>query len=166
MRVRRLASPVRLPVVGAASDRLRLPVSLQNSVKHNAVAPHWDLRRESSADCSRDAACYHKLISPGSPKVPVELLGKSAEELRAFAHSLGEPAYRGAQIYHALYAERRFACAAMTNLPAALRARLEEQARITLPRVQRRFPSADGSVRSLLSLAGEDTRPAQIEAVF
>jgi 23S rRNA (adenine2503-C2)-methyltransferase len=98
--------------------------------------------------------------------MPVELLGKSAEELRAFAHSLGEPAYRGAQIYHALYAERRFALAAMTNLPTALRARLEEQARITLPRVERRFPSADGSVRYLLSLAGEDTKPAQIEAVF
>ena len=49
---------------------------------------------------------------------PVNLLGKSAEELRAFLQSLGEPAYRGAQIYHALYAERRFEFAAMTNLPA------------------------------------------------
>jgi 23S rRNA (adenine2503-C2)-methyltransferase len=98
--------------------------------------------------------------------VPVELLGQSAEELRAFAHSLGEPAYRGAQIYHALYAERRFSLSAMTNLPAALRARLEEQARITLPCVERLFPSADGSVRYLLSLAGENTKPAQIEAVF
>jgi len=98
--------------------------------------------------------------------VPIELLGKSAEELRGFAHSLDEPAYRGAQIYHALYAERRFAFAAMTNLPAALRARLEEEARITLPRIERRFPSADGSVRYLLSLASEDTKPAQIEAVF
>ena len=36
----------------------------------------------------------------------------------------GEPAYRGAQLYHALYAERRFDFAAMTNLPAPLRTRL------------------------------------------
>ena len=40
--------------------------------------------------------------------VRVNLLGKSAEELREFLQGLGEPAYRGAQIYHALYAERRF----------------------------------------------------------
>jgi 23S rRNA (adenine2503-C2)-methyltransferase len=52
---------------------------------------------------------------------PVNLLGQSAEELRAFAQSLGEPAYRGGQIYYALYAERRFDLANYTNLPAALR---------------------------------------------
>ena len=45
-----------------------------------------------------------KRTSPG----PVNLLGKSPGELRAFLESLGEPAYRGAQIYHALYAEKRF----------------------------------------------------------
>jgi 23S rRNA (adenine2503-C2)-methyltransferase len=102
--------------------------------------------------------------------VPVELFGKSAEELREFAVSLGEPAYRGPQIYRALYAERRFDFATMTNLPAALRARLAKEARITLPRIVRRFPSVDGSVRYLFSIGGpignEDTKPAQIEAVF
>ena len=51
----------------------------------------------------------------------VELLGKSTEELREFFASLGERPYRAAQLHHALYAERRFAIAAMTNLPAALR---------------------------------------------
>ena len=59
--------------------------------------------------------------------MPQELLGKSAEELREWTTVLGEPAYRGAQIYHALYAERRFDFAAMSNLPAALRARLQQQ---------------------------------------
>ena len=102
--------------------------------------------------------------------MPVELFGKSAEELREFAVSLGEPAYRGPQIYRALYAERRFDFATMTNLPAALRARLAKEARITLPRIVRRFPSVDGSVRYLFSIGGpignEDTKPAQIEAVF
>lgn len=105
--------------------------------------------------------------------MPAEYFGKSAEELRSLAASLGEPAYRGAQIYHALYAERRFSFSEMTNLPAALRARLAEHARITLPRVVRRYPSADGSIRYLMSLEDDTAKPApipsepaRIEAVF
>src|ERR1700738_2349989 len=34
------------------------------------------------------------------PNSGSNLLGKSMEELRSFAESLGEPSYRGAQIYH------------------------------------------------------------------
>src|SRR5947207_13416504 len=82
----------------------------------------------------------------------IELLGKSKEELRAFCATLGEPAYRGGQIYHALYAERRFDFTRMTNLPAALRERLAKEARITLPEVKQRFVSTDGSVRYLFGL--------------
>src|SRR5215471_9856964 len=121
----------------------------------------------------------------------IELLGKSKEELRAFCIALGEPAYRGAQIYHALYAERRFDFERMTNLPAVLRERLAREARITLPEVKQRFVSADGSVRYLFGLQSaeekkfnaEDTesadntekrgrnslklkKPASVEAVF
>ena len=96
----------------------------------------------------------------------VELLGKSVEELRSFLATLGEPAYRAAQIYHALYAERRFDFAAMTNLSAKLRERLAEEARITLPGVTRRFQSVDGSIRYLCSIGGEEAKSAQIEAVF
>ena len=98
--------------------------------------------------------------------MPVELLGKSAEELREFAVSLGERPFRAAQLYHALYAERRFEFSPMTNMPAALRERLEQEARITLPRIARRFPSVDGSIRYLFSIGGENEKPAQIEAVF
>ena len=50
-------------------------------------------------------------------------VGKSKEELRELCVALGEPAYRGGQIYHALYAERKLEVARMTNLPAALRER-------------------------------------------
>ncbi|MBZ5661474.1 MAG: 23S rRNA (adenine(2503)-C(2))-methyltransferase RlmN [Acidobacteriia bacterium] len=94
------------------------------------------------------------------------MLGKSAEELRDFVVSLGEKPYRGPQIYHALYKERRFEFAAMTNLPAALRERLAQEARITLPRILRRFQSVDGSIRYLFSIGSEGAKPAQIEAVF
>jgi 23S rRNA (adenine2503-C2)-methyltransferase len=86
----------------------------------------------------------------------MELLGKSKEELRAMCAEMGEPAYRGGQIYHALYAERKFDVARMTNLPAALRERLAKEARITLPEVKQRFVSADGSARYLLTLGASE----------
>jgi 23S rRNA (adenine2503-C2)-methyltransferase len=115
----------------------------------------------------------------------VEVLGKSKEELRAMGAAMGEPAYRGEQIYHALYSERKFAFAEMTNLPAAFRARLEKEAAITLPVVRQKFASADGSVRFLFGLQAEEKKtgagsgdnadgaekrkpltPASVEAVF
>jgi 23S rRNA (adenine2503-C2)-methyltransferase len=54
----------------------------------------------------------------------------------------------------------------MTNVPGPLRARLAEEARITLPQIVRRFPSVDGSIRYLFSLGGQDAKPTQIESVF
>src|SRR6202795_4934836 len=86
----------------------------------------------------------------------MELLGKSKGELREICAALGEPAYRGGQIYHALYSERKFDLAAVTNLPARLRERLAEEARISLPEVKRRYASAGGSVRDLFSLPAEE----------
>lgn len=101
------------------------------------------------------------------------VFGKSAKELRALAVSLGEPVYRGAQIYHALYAERKFKFASMTNLPAPLRERLQRDAAIALPSTARRYQSADGTARYVLSLepaSHEKASAAQpattIEAVF
>lgn len=92
------------------------------------------------------------------------LLGKSKGELGALLESLGEPSYRGAQIYHALYAERRFDFGAMSNLPASLRARLAGEASIELPRVVRRHRSLDGTVRYVLAIG--DGKAANIETVF
>jgi 23S rRNA (adenine2503-C2)-methyltransferase len=93
----------------------------------------------------------------------MELLGKSKEELREFCAKLGAPAYRGAQIYHALYAERKFDVRQMTNLPTALRERLLKEARITLPEVKQRFTSADGSVRYLFGLRGVEEKEFNAE---
>ncbi|HEY4978954.1 MAG TPA: 23S rRNA (adenine(2503)-C(2))-methyltransferase RlmN [Candidatus Acidoferrum sp.] len=94
----------------------------------------------------------------------MELLGKTIEELRDYCLALGEPAYRGAQIYHALYAERKFDFASMTNLPAAFREKLAREAALTLPAVRQRYVSADGSVRYLLGLDAQ--KPASVEAVY
>jgi 23S rRNA (adenine2503-C2)-methyltransferase len=102
----------------------------------------------------------------------MELLGKSKNELRDFCMSLGEPAYRGGQIYHALYGERKFSIREITNLPAAFRERLATEATITLPTVRQTYASQDGSVRYLFGLpdSGADAKrksaPASVEAVF
>jgi len=116
----------------------------------------------------------------------MELLGKSKDELREMCVAMGEPGYRGAQIYHALYAERKCDVGQITNLPAGLRARLAAEATITMPVVKQRFESRDGSVRYLFALAGKEKegidgegaegtegpekrrtlRPASVEAVF
>jgi 23S rRNA (adenine2503-C2)-methyltransferase len=105
--------------------------------------------------------------------VPVNLLGQSAEELRTFMQSLGEPGYRGAQIYRALYAERRFDVAKMSNLPLALRERLAREAVVALPQIVRRYASGDGTVRYVLALPAAEssgelkaTKPATVETVF
>ncbi|MGH9718388.1 MAG: 23S rRNA (adenine(2503)-C(2))-methyltransferase RlmN [Candidatus Acidiferrales bacterium] len=114
-------------------------------------------------------------MAAGQSKFSTNVLGLSAAELRAFVESLGEPGYRGAQIYHALYAERKFEFAAMTNLPAALREKLARDAAIALPRIVRRHLSADGTVRYVLALDsqtvggalhGRTPIPANIETVF
>jgi 23S rRNA (adenine2503-C2)-methyltransferase len=110
----------------------------------------------------------------------MELLGKSRERLRALCVAMGEPAYRGDQLYRALYADRIFDLSRVTNLPAAFRERLASETTVTLPIVRQRYSSADGSVRYLLGLGEkqdfttgntEDTkkeikRPASVEAVF
>ena len=100
----------------------------------------------------------------------MELLGKSREELREWMQALGEPAYRGDQIYRALYQQRNFEIARMTVLPAELRERLAQEATIALPAVRQRYLSKDGSVRYLFGLAaGEQkgaTKPASVEAVW
>jgi 23S rRNA (adenine2503-C2)-methyltransferase len=108
---------------------------------------------------------------PQAAKNAVNLLGKSPDELRDFLLKMGEPAYRGAQIYHALYAERRPEFAAMTNLPLALRDRLAQEAVIELPRTLRTYRSDDGTVRYVLALettgaGSRNTKAATIETVF
>jgi 23S rRNA (adenine2503-C2)-methyltransferase len=111
----------------------------------------------------------------------MELLGKSREELRALCVTMGEPAYRGDQLYHALYADRIFDLSQVTNLSAAFREKLASETAVTLPIVRQRYSSTDGSVRYLLGLGErqdfttdhtEDTKkkkikkPASVEAVF
>jgi 23S rRNA (adenine2503-C2)-methyltransferase len=117
-----------------------------------------------------DAASSGRQI-PSSSLKP-DLLGRSREDLRALMTEIGQPAFRGAQLYRAMYAERRLDFACMSNLPLSLREKLAKDFRIGLPEISRRFLSADASVRYLLTLAEANgaermgAAPARVEAVF
>ena len=103
---------------------------------------------------------------PPKPKSKKNLIGKSLAELSAIAVSLGEPAYRGKQLYEALYSQRIFDIEKITNLPARFRERIAETFEARLPEIVRRYESADGSVRYLLGVEGDGAARAEIEAVF
>jgi len=103
--------------------------------------------------------------------VKAELLGRNLADLRQLVVAWGLEPYRGNQLYHALYAERRFSLAEMTNLPKPLRQELAGLASITLPRIVRRYDSRDGTRRYVFSLQAADS-PRQeagrqtVESVF
>jgi 23S rRNA (adenine2503-C2)-methyltransferase len=92
----------------------------------------------------------------------LNLLGCSATELAQFAISIGEPAYRGRQIFSALQHRRLQSFDAMTDLPKALRERLNETATAATLRVESHYLSADGTRRFLMKT--HDNLP--VETVF
>ena len=82
-----------------------------------------------------------------------ELIGLTRGELEGILAGLGEPAYRGRQLYRALYRERQWDLNRITAFPLALRNRLEQQFQAGLPEVEKVFQSADGTARYLLRLS-------------
>lgn len=103
----------------------------------------------------------------------IPLVGRSLDELKELAASEGEPRYRGAQIYRALYAERLPQIERMTALPLRMRRRWGERPPVGWPEVVSRHASADGTVRYVLRCAARGAtsgpgaaRDAVIETVF
>src|SRR2546428_3051862 len=93
----------------------------------------------------------------------VDLKGMPVEELEAFAERAGEPRYRGRQIARWLYQRGATSFAEMTDLPAALRARLVEDASVTsLSPVTALTADGGDTIKYLLGLADGNT----IETVF
>src|SRR3990172_5713797 len=82
-----------------------------------------------------------------------ELIGLTRGELEQILAGLGEPAYRGRQLYRALYRERQWDLNRITAFPLALRNRMEQQFQAGLPAVEKIFQSADGTARYLLRLS-------------
>ncbi|CAN5788714.1 23S rRNA (adenine(2503)-C(2))-methyltransferase RlmN [soil metagenome] len=90
------------------------------------------------------------------------LTGLTQEELVSFVEELGEPAYRGRQIFTALQHRRLRAFDDVTDLPKTLRTKLQEQATASSLTVESRFTSEDGTRRYLMKT--HDGLP--VETVF
>ncbi len=88
----------------------------------------------------------------------IDLLNLTKKEMRNLFETLGEPAYRAAQVERWLYHELATNFSAMTNLPNELRARLAETSTISAPKIITEKKSADGLThKALLQLADGQT---------
>lgn len=92
----------------------------------------------------------------------VQVTGLSQIELVAFVESLGEPAYRGRQLFAALQHRRLRSFDEMTDLPLSFRAKLHEVAVASTLTVASRYISEDGTRRYLMKT--HDNLP--VETVF
>jgi 23S rRNA (adenine2503-C2)-methyltransferase len=63
------------------------------------------------------------------------------------------PAYRAAQVYHAIYQNKVESLVQISTLPAPLRAELAQRVELGFPEIERLYQSVDGTKRYLLKLA-------------
>lgn len=86
------------------------------------------------------------------------LLGLTLQELTDLASGVGQPTYRGQQLFDAVYRQKIDRLEQVSTLPLQCRARLAEQGwHVGLPVIARKFVSTDGTVRYLLALADGET---------
>jgi len=86
------------------------------------------------------------------------LLGLNLQELTELALGTGQPAYRGQQLFDALYRKKIDQLDQVTTLPLEYRTRLVEEGwAIGFPQVAQKFVSRDGTVRYLVELADHQT---------
>lgn len=92
----------------------------------------------------------------------VQLTGLSQSELVSFLETMGEPAYRGRQLFAALQNRRLRSFDQITDLPKDLRTRLSDMAETATLTVESRYVSSDGTRRYLMKT--HDGLP--VETVF
>jgi 23S rRNA (adenine2503-C2)-methyltransferase len=86
------------------------------------------------------------------------LLGLNLQELTNLALGSGQPAYRGQQLFDAIYRQKIDQLDQVSTLPLEYRVWLTEQGwRVGLPKIDRKFSSSDGTVRYLMELADGQT---------
>ena len=91
-----------------------------------------------------------------------QLTGLTKAELVAFTQELGEPAYRGRQLFAAIQRRRVRSFDEITDLPKDFRAKLAKREAIETLRLESRYLSTDGTRRYLMKT--HDSRP--VETVF
>jgi len=80
------------------------------------------------------------------------LLGLDRGELLSLFESIGEPSYRAQQLLDAVYRKREESIERISTLPQPLRSKLKKEGySISLPPVEKRFVSKDGTVRYLIA---------------
>src|SRR3954463_10725491 len=82
-----------------------------------------------------------------------ELLGLDIQELTALAQNVGEPEYRGRQLFEALYRQRVTSLDAISTLPQRLRDPETAPFSIGVPRIEHQYASTDGTIRYLIGFA-------------
>jgi 23S rRNA (adenine2503-C2)-methyltransferase len=92
----------------------------------------------------------------------IHLTALTEAELTALLEEMGEPSYRGRQIFAALHHRRLRSVEEMTDLPKDLRAALKERATAATLTVESRYLSEDGTRRYLMKT--HDNLP--VETVF
>ena len=86
------------------------------------------------------------------------LLGLTLEELTELALGSGQPAYRGEQLFDAVYRQKIDRLDQVSTLPLDYRARLAEEGwGVGLPKIARKFVSSDGTIRYLIELLDGET---------
>src|SRR5215469_6735975 len=91
------------------------------------------------------------------------LLGLDLEELTRIAEEAGEPAYRGRQLFEALYGGRVSSPDEISTMPKSFRRRMGELGlALGALGMERKFLSRDGTVRYLVGLGDSET----VEAVW
>jgi len=95
-------------------------------------------------------------------KDAIQLTGLSQPELVSFLETMGEPAYRGRQLFAALQHRRLCSFDEITDLPKDLRTRLNNVAKLATLTVQSQYLSDDGTRRYLMKT--HDSLP--VETVF
>jgi 23S rRNA (adenine2503-C2)-methyltransferase len=95
-------------------------------------------------------------------KERLNLAGSSQDELLDLVAELGEPAYRGRQVFAAIQHRRLRSFEEMSDLPKTLREQLNEKASVATLTVESRYVSSDGTRRFLMKT--QDNLP--VETVF
>ncbi len=97
---------------------------------------------------------------PRDARVDLKTMG--ADDLEAFAEAMGEPRYRGRQLFNWIYGKGVADFAAMTNLPKAFRRDLEQVATVSRLETKTLQQARDRTIKGLFALPSG----REIEAVL
>src|SRR5579862_5839102 len=88
----------------------------------------------------------------------LELLGMDLADMTHLFTSKGLPAYRAKQLFHAIYSQRVSGLDKVSTFSKNLIEQCQDaRIHLTVPKIEKRFKSVDGTVRYLISFADGKT---------